>query len=431
MIRFLLKGLLRDRSRSLFPVLSVSLGVAITVLLHGWLNGVQQMMIDTNARFQTGFVRVMSQAYAENEDILPNDLALLHSDSVLQDLHSRFPDWNWHPRIRFGGLIDVPDNLGETRAQTSVLGWGLELLHPTLPATGEYYTSEKAIFNFEPAMVAGHLPEKPGQVLLSYLLAEDLALQPGDTVTIIGSTMYAGMAVQNFTVAGFVRFGIQALDRRVLIADLADVQYALDMENAVGEIFGYPGDALFIGDSLRAMAGRYNNSQPQDNPFRPMLVALPDQMGLDQLLDIYDIFSFVIIFIFLLVMSIVLWNAGLMSGIRRYGEIGVRLAIGESHGTIYKHMLYEAGLIGIIGSVSGTLLGLSAAWYLQTYGIDISAFMKNTPMMIQDIVRARITRFSFIIGFIPGTGATILGAAISGLGIYRRQTAQLFKELET
>jgi len=430
MIRFLLKGLLRDRSRSLFPVLSVSLGVAITVLLHGWLNGVEQMMIDSNARFQTGFVRVMSQAYAENEDILPNDLALLQADSILQDLHTRYPDWNWHPRIRFGGLIDVPDSLGETRAQTSVIAWGLELLHPALPAAGEHYTGEMSIFNFEQALVAGRFPEKQGEVLLSYLLAEDLALQPGDTVTIIGSTMFAGMAVQNFTVSGFVRFGIQALDRRALIADLSDVQYALDMENAVAEIFGYPGDGLFIGDSLQAMAAKFNSAQPPEDPFRPKMIALPDQMGLDQLLKIYSMFSFVIIFVFLFVMSIVLWNAGLMSGIRRYGEIGVRLAIGESHGTIYKHMLFEAGLIGIIGSVLGTMLGLSAAWYLQTYGINISAFMKNTPMMIQDIVRARITMFSFVIGFIPGAGATILGTAISGAGIYRRQTAQLFKELE-
>jgi putative ABC transport system permease protein len=35
-----------------------------------------------------------------------------------------------------------------------------------------------------------------------------------------------------------------------------------------------------------------------------------------------------------------------------------------------------------------------------------------------------------LIGFLPGLLATLLGSALSGVGIYKRKTAQLFKELE-
>jgi putative ABC transport system permease protein len=52
-------------------------------------------------------------------------------------------------------------------------------------------------------------------------------------------------------------------------------------------------------------------------------------------------------------------------------------------------------------------------------------------MMMSNVIRARITSFTYIIGFLPGLLATLLGTAISGIGIYKRQTAQLFKELET
>jgi putative ABC transport system permease protein len=52
-------------------------------------------------------------------------------------------------------------------------------------------------------------------------------------------------------------------------------------------------------------------------------------------------------------------------------------------------------------------------------------------MMLPNIVRARITPFTFVIGFLPGLLATFLGTAISGIGIYKRQTSELFKELET
>ncbi len=51
-------------------------------------------------------------------------------------------------------------------------------------------------------------------------------------------------------------------------------------------------------------------------------------------------------------------------------------------------------------------------------------------MMMSGVFRAQITPTSYYIGFIPGFFATILGAALGGIGIYKRQTAQLFKELQ-
>ena len=37
---------------------------------------------------------------------------------------------------------------------------------------------------------------------------------------------------------------------------------------------------------------------------------------------------------------------------------------------------------------------------------------------------------TFVIGFLPGVLATGIGTAISGVGVYKRQTATLIKELE-
>jgi len=51
--------------------------------------------------------------------------------------------------------------------------------------------------------------------------------------------------------------------------------------------------------------------------------------------------------------------------------------------------------------------------------------------MIDNIVRAQVTPSSYIVGFLPGMLATLCGTALSGIGMYKRQTSQLFKELET
>ena len=71
MIRFLLKGLLRDPSRSLFPVLIVSIGVTLTVFLQTWLQGAMGDVLRSNAGFSTGHVKIMSKAYAENKSQIP------------------------------------------------------------------------------------------------------------------------------------------------------------------------------------------------------------------------------------------------------------------------------------------------------------------------------------------------------------------------
>ena len=136
------------------------------------------------------------------------------------------------------------------------------------------------------------------------------------------------------------------------------------------------------------------------------------------------------IFIFVFVMSLVLWNSGLMNGIRRYGEIGVRLAIGENKHHIYGSLLVESIVTGIIATIIGTICGLIISYILQYNGINIASLMKDVQIVMGSKMQAQVTATSYYIGFIPGVMASLIGAAISGLGIYRRKTAQLFKELE-
>jgi putative ABC transport system permease protein len=137
----------------------------------------------------------------------------------------------------------------------------------------------------------------------------------------------------------------------------------------------------------------------------------------------------IVLIVFIVAMAVVLWNAGLMGSLRRYGEIGVRLAIGESKGAVYRSLLAEAFLIGLVGSAIGTAIGLGFSFYLQQVGFNIAGMMRDATMVIDDVIRARIAPTSFIVGFLPGLIATFLGAAISGLGVYKRDTAMLAKEL--
>ena len=125
MLYFLFKGLLRDRSRSLFPFLIVTVGVALTVLVQAWATGALGDMIETNAKFKDGHLKVLTRSYAEQHSQYPIDLSLTETQRWLQILRQTYPSVNWQLRIYFGGLLDFPDEHGETIAQGPVAGTGV------------------------------------------------------------------------------------------------------------------------------------------------------------------------------------------------------------------------------------------------------------------------------------------------------------------
>lgn len=423
MIKFLFKGILRDKSRSLLPVIVISIGVFLTVFLSGWMKGIFTDIIDLNANFTTGHVKIMTRSYAENEGQLPLDLALMDVAGLTENLRNQYPDMEWVERIQFGGLLDVPDENGETRAQGPAMGTAIDLLSPD--------SKEPERMNIAKAIVKGEIPDQLGEALISDDFAERFGVNPGDDITVFGSTMNNAMMFKTFKVSGTVRFGVSMLDRGAIIIDLADAKLALDMEDASTEILGYfkqNGYDDVRADSVKtAFNGKYSSVGDE---FSPQMFKLRELNGLDEMLDRADNMSSIMVFIFIVAMSIVLWNTGLLGGLRRYSEYGVRLALGEEKGHIYKTIIYEAILIGLIGSVVGTILGLAMSFYLQAHGLDFSSMMQNVNMMMPPVYHSVVTPELFYIGFFPGLVAMTLGNALAGYAIYKRKTAQLFHELE-
>ena len=159
MIRFIIKGIVRDKSKSLIPIAVISVGVMVTVLMFGFLKGVFSDVINQNARLDTGHVKIMTKPYAENKEQLPNDLALLDIRELIDSLNQNFPEMIWTPRIKFGGIMDVPDNFGNTKSQGPGMGLALALFDKDSKELERLKLSE--------SVEKGSLPNKKGQILLS------------------------------------------------------------------------------------------------------------------------------------------------------------------------------------------------------------------------------------------------------------------------
>jgi putative ABC transport system permease protein len=427
MINFLFKGLLRDKSRSFFPIIIITLIVSIIIFFSGFLNGVYNSLFLNTAILNSGHIKVVTHAYNLEHQLLPNDLALLDVNSLVGKLENKYKEYTWTPRITFAGLLDVPDENGETLSQSPVIGLGIDFLSKK--------SKQLDIWDLDKKIIKGSLFNKKNQVLLSEKLSNRLQIFSGDIVTFIGATMYGGFTTYNLTVSGVFDLNLGPIDKDMMIIDFSVAQNILDMEDAASEILGYDKKLFFSDNSTVEIRDEFNSQYSDSSDvYRPFMLALRDSNQMGTIVDFSNVIMSIILGLFLIVVTLVLWNMGIMSGLRRYGEIGMRLAIGETKGHVFKSMIVESVIIGFFGSIVGTTLGILLTSYLQKVGIDYSKgidSLNSSNFAMPNIFYPQVTPDLFYIGFIPGILATVFGTMLAGRAIYKREMAQLFKELET
>lgn len=431
MIRWMIQGILRDKSRSLFPFLIVTVGVALMIGLLGFMDGIFMNLIDTTAHLDTGHLRFVNKPFYEEEHLNPLDRALVAQKETRKWLEANGdPRIEWSPRIRWGAILDVPDEQGNTRSQTPITGIALDLLDPQSPERGR--------MNLQASVIAGRIPEESHGMLVGYQLAETLGLNPGDTVTLLGQTFDGGLATDNYTVSGLIRFGVTAMDKKMVLIDLADAQRTFYMDDMVTDWLGFLPKSVpyedyeIIKREIQQRLPEWLKHPPASwqADDMPIILSIMDQRNIGEITRKFELISGVIIIIFTFLMVLVLWNAGLLNSIHRYGEMGLRLAMGETHKHLVGSLVVEAFAVGVLGSIAGCVAGGLVVYYLQEVGVDMGDAMAKSGLMISDVARGRLSVEGFVRGIVPGMTASVAGSFIASLAIFKRSTANLFRELE-
>ena len=176
-------------------------------------------------------------------------------------------------------------------------------------------SSEIKLLNIEKALVRGRLPQNSGEILISDGLARRLEIKPGERSTLFTSTMYGSIATYNFTVVGTIRFGFAVMDRGAMIVDLTDIRNAMDMEDAAGEILGYMPNRIYDDQKAAIIVDQFNaNHSVVSDDFAPVMGKLKELSNLSDYLVMAEYLGLILVFVFVFIMSIVLWNVGLLGG---------------------------------------------------------------------------------------------------------------------
>ncbi len=235
-------------------------------------------------------------------------------------------------------------------------------------------------------------PGEVGKVVVGSDLVKKLGAEVGSTVTLRG---------EPFEVVGILEKTLTAPDSSVIIP-LSDAQRLF--QKSLPEMMQGRVDATQLatdftvyvepGTDPDALAATLEASVPGISAMGPQ--GFKDQIG--NASRLLNAIIFGIAMISLLVGGLSVINTMTMSVAERTREIGIRKAIGASHGQIVRQFLAESGFIGLLGGATGLLFGWLLTLALNAAGNDAGTalFLVTTRLAVGSAL------FAVFLGLVSG-----------------------------
>lgn len=201
------------------------------------------------------------------------------------------------------------------------------------------------IVDLRDKLAAGTLRLEPGEVLIGAELARDLGADVGDRITVTDGS--PGSAGERFQIVGLIDPGNRDLSRRTVYLPLHVAQNFLGLPGGVTSIDLRVQD-VFAADTVATRVARVApltvESWMQTNS--QLLSALNAQTMATGMIRV-----FVSIVVMLGIASVLV-----VAVVQKTREIGILRAMGASRGQMLRVFLLQGGLVGLFGSLLGTVL---------------------------------------------------------------------------
>ncbi len=238
---------------------------------------------------------------------------------------------------------------------------------------------------------------EPGALLMSQGTAEILGLATNDSFTVSANGI-----TYPATLAGYLGGESEGRLDNLVIGDIAVLQHWLNMRGRLtridvkASVSGEAGlerirQALPSDTRLLTAAGRTDTTASMSDAFTTNLAAMS--------------------LLALLVGIFLIYNSVAFAVLQRRGLIGVLRALGLTRAEIFRLVLTEAALLGIVGASLGLLLG---TWLGQQLVVLVSRTISDHYFVV-NVTDISIDTATLVKGMLAGLGATIVAAAVPAL----------------
>jgi ABC-type lipoprotein release transport system permease subunit len=207
-------------------------------------------------------------------------------------------------------------------------------------------------------------------VVLGRGLAERLKLEPGKKLVLTTTDTHGQIVEELFRVKGIFATGADEIDGYLVLIPLTFAQRFLDLgtdrATQLGVLVEEPQQRdRVLAQARDALAG----AEVAVLPWERVMPDLAAYIRLDRGSNL--VVQGVLVFLSLFT----IFNTVLMSVLERRREFAMMLALGTSPWRVRGQVLCEAALLGLLGCCAGLLVGGSAGYLLELYGLDLSVFM--------------------------------------------------------
>jgi len=353
----------RNRRRSIFTALAVALGLALLIVMNGYITGVMDDSLQNSIRLQTGHVQLRAPGYVSEElslqwqDLLPDAAALAAQAQSIAGVQAAAP-------VLWARVI-------LNTADESV---GLQL--QGIDPASALYAPIRA------GLQAGEFlaPDDRSGVLLGRRLADDLGLTVGDDIslTVINADNQPEEAI--FTIRGLFNSGVATYDEASVMMPLAKAQAFARADGRASAVM------VLLDDRAAAVpvAGQLAGPAVHALTWQELNAFFIETM--DTAMSFYVLLDGIV----MLIVAVIVANTLLMAVFERIREMGILAALGMKGRHIMQMMLMEAAILALLGIAIGIGLGVAGVNLLAQIGIptgDMAIVAGN--MAIGEVMRAR------------------------------------------
>ncbi|MBN2788643.1 MAG: ABC transporter permease [Candidatus Delongbacteria bacterium] len=352
----------RNKRRSLLAIISVTLALTLIVFMQGFIGGILDSMVKNTTRNETGHIRISTKKFKEKSKFMSVTENLQEPDKIIGTIMAdRSISENIElitERTNFGVLLS---NEGNNKTAMAISGDSKK---------------EKDLSMLYKSIKEGRYLENEREMIIGKGLAETLKYKLGDEVKVMTQGADYALHLRKFTIVGIFDTGLKTMDDNFFQIGLKDAQKLLRSDNSVQQII------IMLKD--------YKDSEKIAG-FISMILK-NDELSVDTWTKIssnYDYMEMVsgiynwIYFIIALLGAFIIGNIMTMVVLERRHEIGILKSMGLKGREILMLFLTEGMIMGFLGSLVGTILGIIIISIININGLDLTkmlAGVKNFPV---------------------------------------------------
>ena len=338
------RNLGRNRRRTGLTVLAVTLGLAVLIMMSGFIAGIFDSMLSFSILLNSGHVQIRSENFKiENpslkwQDLIENSEELVTRAAVVEGVTAAAPV------LWAGGFVNTADEL--VGVNVTGIDPGSSFHDPIRDGivAGEYLEVE----------------DRDG-VLIGEKLASDLGLGPGSNISLLVNTSDGGTDEDIFTVRGVFDTGVVSYDAGTVYMPLPKAQTITNAGNRISAVILLTENAEMADPVAVALRG----------PGRSVVTWKDMNVLILNAIEQGNYFYYMVYGIVILIVAVLIANTLLMSVFERTRELGILAALGLKGRQIVMLVLLEAGTLALIGVIGGLILGVLVVWYASFNGLYI------------------------------------------------------------